>query len=425
MQSIDSFLQRFFEPLHSVSRYVIAFSGGMDSTVLLHGMNRLGLPLHAVHVNHHLQEECEQWQQHCHEVCRKWEIALTLAHAKVEKLAQQSIEENARQARYRLFSEQLGPHDALVTAHHKDDQAETLLLQLLRGAGPAGLASMGMCQKLACGMHLRPLLGFSRAELKEYAQQNSLVWVEDPSNHSPDFDRNYLRLEIMPRLVRRWPGALKTMSRAAGLQDEAMQCLRELASLDLLAAATDHSHILKVEVLQHLETARLKNALRGWMKSHDIRAPDKRLLDGVVENIVSRQDLKSSPVQAWTDGEIRRYRNRLYLLRPMPKHDPAQTFQWKVDRPLVIRSLNRTLHLSDLQQSGVAVPENVKELTVRFRRGGEKLRPVGEKHHKSLKNLFQEGSIPPWERDRIPLVYHDGRLLCVLGYWNAAPEQCA
>lgn len=422
MQSIDSFLQRFFEQFQSVSRYIIAFSGGMDSTVLLHGMNRLGLPLHAVHVNHHLQQECRQWQQHCHAICRQWGIACTLTHAKVKKLPQQSVEESARQARYRLLAEQVGLHDVLVTAHHKDDLAETLLLQLLRGAGPAGLAAMCMDRTLAHGRHLRPLLGFSRTELNEYARQNSLVWVEDPSNESLDFDRNYLRLRVMPGLVRRWPGAVQTLSRAAGLQGDAVQCLHELAGLDVQAAATEHTHILDVEVLQCLGAARLKNALRGWMKAHAMRVPGKKLLDSIVEDIVYVQDLESAPVQAWADGEVRRYRNHLYLLHPLLLHDPGQTFQWRVDRPLVIESLNRTLHFSDLQRFGVAVPEGAKELTVQFRRGGERLKPSGEKHHRSLKNLFQEGNIPPWERDRIPLLYHNGRLISVLGYWNAASQ---
>lgn len=421
MQSIDTFLQSFFEQFQPVSRYVVAFSGGMDSTVLLYCMHKLGLPLRAVHVNHHLQEACEQWQRHCHEVCEQWGIECTLVHARVEKLPQQSIEENARLARYRLLSEQLGPQDMLVTAHHQDDQAETLLLQLLRGAGPAGLAAMGMSRKLGRGMHLRPLLGFSRADLKAYARQNSLVWVEDPSNASPEFDRNYLRLEIMPGLVRRWPGALQTLTRAAALQEEAMQCLRALADMDLRTAGTDRSHVLNVGVLQRLEAARLKNALRGWMKAHDMRVPDKKSLDAITVNMVYRQDLKSSPVLAWKDGEVRRYRDRLYLIRPLSKHDPAQTFQWKLNRPLVIESLNRTLHYSELERSGVALPDGVQELTVQFRRGGERLRLSGEKHHRSLKNLFQEGHVPPWERDRIPLVYHDGRLISVLGYWNAAP----
>ena len=422
MPSIDSHLQSFFEPFNSVARYIVAFSGGMDSTVLLHAMNRQGLPVHAVHVNHHMHRESEHWQQQCHAICSKWGIPITLAQASVEKYPQQSLEEVARQARYRLLSGQLGPKDALVTAHHQDDQAETMLLQLLRGAGPAGLSAMGSCQHLGKGMHLRPLLGFQREELKAYAQQHSLVWVEDPSNESMHFDRNFLRHKIMPELIRRWPGAVQTLSRAAGLQDEAMQCLHDLAGLDVKAAATDRPHVLDIRILRGLSAPRLKNALRGWIRSQGMRVPNKKSLDGKIEDLIFRLDLKSAPGLAWKDGEIRRYRDRLHLLKPLTEHDPGQSFQWRLDRPLVISSLNLVLNCSELEQDGVVVPKGVKELTVRFRRGGERFRPSGEIHHRSLKNLFQEGNIPPWERDRIPLVYHNDRLICVFGHWHAGPE---
>ena len=422
MQPIDSHLRSFFEPFNSVSRYVVAFSGGMDSTVLLHAMMHQELPLHAIHVNHRMHPESERWQEHCHAICSQWGIAVTLMHADVEKFPQQSLEEIARQARYRLMSGRLGPHEALVTAHHQDDQAETMLLQLLRGAGPAGLSAMGSRQSLGQGLHLRPLLGFPREKLKAYAQHHSLVWIEDPTNESTQFDRNFLRREIMPELVRRWPGAVQTLSRAAGLQNEAMQCLHELAGQDLKAAVTDRPHVLDIRMLRDLSVPRLKNALRSWVRSQGMRVPDKKSLDAKVEELVYRQDLNSAPVLAWKDGEMRRYRERLFLLKPLTEHDPGQSFQWRLDRPLVIDSLNLVLRHSELTQYGVVVPKGVKELTVRFRRGGEQLRPSGEVHHRSLKNLFQEGNIPPWERDRIPLVYHGDKLICVFGYWYADME---
>lgn len=420
MQAIDSFLQRFFEPHRSISRFVLAYSGGMDSSVLLHAMHGLGLPLHAVHVNHHLQPECEQWQQHCHDVCEAYGIAFTAVQAAVGKVARQSLEERARTARYRQLFDHVGAQDALVSAHHEDDLAETLLLQLLRGAGPAGLAGMGMERMFEGRRHLRPLLGFTRAQLGEYARSHSLAWIEDPSNESPQFDRNYLRLEVMPRLRQRWPGATHTFSRAAGLQAEAMQCLQALADLDVQAAATGQTHILDIEALQRLDAARLKNALRGWIRAHGLQVPGKKMLECIAQDLVYRETLDTAAMQRWADGEVRRYRNRLYLLDSRLQHDPSQVLRWRIDRPLLISSLNRVLHYSDLQHFGVSVPQGVTELTVQFRKGGERLRPAGEKHHRSLKNLFQEGDVPPWERDRIPLLYHEGELISVLGYWNAA-----
>lgn len=422
MQAIDSFLQRFFEPHRSISRFVLAYSGGMDSSVLLHAMHGLGLPLHVVHVNHHLQPQCEQWQRHCHAVCEACGVAFTAIQAPVEKVPQQSLEESARKARYRHLFEHVGAQDALVTAHHEDDLAETLLLQLLRGAGPAGLAGMGTERMHEGRRHLRPLLGFTREQLGEYARSHSLAWIEDPSNESAQFDRNYLRLEVVPRLLQRWPGATRTLSRAAGLQAEALQCLQALADLDVQAATTGHAHILDIAALQRLDAARLKNALRGWVRAHGLQVPGKKMLECIVRDLVHREGSDTAAMQRWAGGEVRRYRDRLYLLDPRLAHDPGQVLRWRIDRPLVISSLNRVLHHSDLQHFGVRVPRGVTELTVQFRTGGERLRPAGEKHHRSLKNLFQEGGVPPWERDRIPLLYHEGELISVLGYWNAAPH---
>lgn len=420
MQAIDSFLKHFFEPYGSISCFVLAYSGGMDSSVLLHAMHGLGLPLRAVHVNHHLQPECGQWQRHCHAVCQACGVAFTALDAPVEKVPQQSLEESARTARYRHLLEQVGPQDALVSAHHQDDLAETLLLQLLRGAGPAGLAAMGTERMHEGRRHLRPLLGFSRAQLRDYAHHHALAWIEDPSNDSLQFDRNYLRLEVMPRLAQRWPGAAHTLSRAAGLQAEAMQCLQALADLDLQAAATGQDHILDIGPLQRLDAVRLKNALRGWIRAHGQQVPGKKMLEQIAQDLVYREEPDTAAMQRWADGEVRRYRNQLYLLNPALRHDPGQVLRWSIDRPLVIRSLNRVLHHSDLQHFGVVVPRGVTELTVQFRTGGERFKPAGQKHHRSLKNLFQEGNIPPWERDRIPLLYHEDKLISVLGYWNAA-----
>lgn len=422
MQAIDSFLQGFFESYRSVSRFVLAYSGGMDSSVLLHAMQGLGLPMHAVHVNHHLQPECGQWQQHCHAVCQACGVAFTAVDAPVEKAPQQSLEESARTARYRRLFEQVGPEDALVSAHHQDDLAETLLLQLLRGGGPAGLAAMGMERMHEGRKHLRPLLGFSRTQLKDYARHHALAWIEDPSNDSLQFDRNYLRLEVMPRLAQRWPGAVQTLSRAAGLQAEAMQCLQALAELDVQAATTGHAHILDIGPLQRLDAVRLKNALRGWIRAQGLQVPGRKMLEHIVQDLVYPEVSDTAAMQRWANGEVRRYRDRLYLLNPGLRHDPGQVLRWRIDRPLVIRSLNRVLHRSDLQHFGVVVPRGVTELTVQFRTGGERLRPAGQKHHRTLKNLFQEGDIPPWERERIPLLYHEGKLISVLGYWNAAPH---
>jgi len=412
-------LQQFFERYQNISKYIVAFSGGLDSTVLLHIMNGLDLPVHAVHINHHLQQDCEKWQENCKNICTTWGIPLSIKHAQIDTSLGKSLEESARDARYKLLSELIEAKHSLVTAHHKNDLAETVLLQLLRGSGPAGLSAMSTEQNLSVGKHLRPLLNFSRTDLLEYAQHHSLMWIEDASNASLDFDRNYLRKEIMPKLLGRWPSALQTISRAANLQVDAMSCLRELATLDMQAAKTNNSKILNLKPLQNLRHERLNNVLRGWIQDHAMRVPSKKLLSHIVTDIVYKKDMQSSPVQTWADGEVRRYHDQLYLMEPLSAHDPSQKYQWKIDQPLYIESLKLKICFTDLHRL-VSLPAGVEELTVRFRSGGERLKPFGTKHHRSLKNLFQEADVPPWERDRIPLLYYENQLISVIGYWNGA-----
>ncbi len=411
-------LQPLFGSLQQISKYIVAFSGGMDSTVLLHVMHKLKLPMHVIYVNHHLQKDSNQWEQHCIEICKDWNIPISIAHAKLDKGIKKNIEESARNARYKLLFEFVKEQHCLVTAHHRNDLAETLLLQLLRGSGPAGLAAMAQEYDAAAGKHIRPLLAYTRAQLLEYAQANHLTWIEDASNDCLDFNRNYIRKEIMPNLLERWPGVLQTFSRVTELQAEAIECLSALAKLDLQKAKTEHTQILLVSPLRELNLVRLKNALRAWIQEHNIRVPSSRRMEQICTDIIYKDDMDSSPVQTWVEGEVRRYRDRLYIMTPLTEHDATQTYQWNLNEPLYIESLNRTLQPSDLKRNGVKLPQDVQELTVRFRIGGERLKPFGQKHHRSLKNLFQEAKIPPWERDRIPLLFYKDQLISVLGYWN-------
>ena len=200
-----TFLQRFFSGYQEISKYYIAYSGGLDSTALLHSMHSIELPIHAVYVNHHLQKESDDWQHYCEKQCKQWEIPFSVLHAEILKKPQQSLEELARNTRYELLGNLLTDNEALITAHHQDDVVETMLLQLLRGSGPSGLAAMPECKQLTVGLHLRPLLKITREQIKNYAREYQLNWIEDPSNQDNRFDRNYVRNEVMPKLIARWP----------------------------------------------------------------------------------------------------------------------------------------------------------------------------------------------------------------------------
>jgi len=413
-----SLLNRFFSSYNHFERFYVAYSGGLDSTVLLHAMHEAKYPIHAVHVNHHLQQDSDTWQQHCEDFCISLSVPITVQHVQLTKQPQESLEASARVARYELLEEMLGANSAIVTAHHQDDLAETILLQLLRGAGPAGLAAMPECKKFSTGIHLRPLLAYSRTELQAYASSHGLWWVEDPSNELNDFDRNYLRNEIMPKLLERWPATQKTLSRSAKLQADALKCLNDLAEIDIQTARTNQDQKLDVIPLQRLSCERLSNVLRFWIRSNDLRVPSKKVLQQIISDIVLKEKIKTSPIQSWKDGEIRRFRDQLYLMQPLKPHDASQVHRWKIDQPLFLESLDRTLLPKELKDTNVAIPEGVNELIVRFREGGEHLKPFGNKQHRSLKNLLQEADIPPWERTRIPLLFHNGQLISVLGYWN-------
>ncbi|QMU61381.1 MAG: tRNA lysidine(34) synthetase TilS [Gammaproteobacteria bacterium] len=413
-----SLLQRFFSSYQYIEKFYIAYSGGLDSTVLLHAMHAAKLPIHAVHVNHHLQQDSDGWQQHCAAVCNGLGVSLTVKHAQINKSPQKSLEDCARDARYALLEEMLDVNSAMVTAHHQDDLAETVLLQLLRGAGPAGLAAMPTDKKLSIGIHLRPMLASARAELLEYARSSNLQWVEDPSNEFNDFDRNYLRNQVMPKLIERWPGANQTLSRSSTLQADALSCLSDLAEIDIQPARTTQVLKLDVRALQVLSSERLNNVLRYWIQSNHMRVPSMKVLQQIVSDIVLKKEIETSPLQSWKEGEIRRFRNCVYLMQPLKPHDANQVIRWNIDQPLYIESLDRTLQPKDLKDAGVPFPDGVNELIVRFRAGGERLKPFGSKQHRSLKNLLQEGGIPPWERARIPLLFHQEQLISVLGYWN-------
>ena len=413
-------LKDFFNSYNKVSKFIVGFSGGLDSTTLLHVMHAFELPVHAVHINHNLFKDSDIWEQHCKEFCKQQGINLSVEHLTIDKVTKKSIEELARNARYQSLFQFVGEQDALVTAHHKNDLAETLILQLMRGSGPPGLAAMQKDSTTKYGRQLRPLLDCSRDDILEYADNNSLKWIEDPTNQNTDFNRNYVRMEILPRLMERWPATLQTLSRVVELQANTLQCLRDLANVDLSKAKTDDSHVLNIGVLQTIHEVRLLNALRGWISNHAMRAPSKKLLEQIAKDIVYKQSTDTSPVQTWEDGEIRRYRDRLYLMKPLPEHDPSQVLKWNINQPLLIESLGLSLSRSDLEQNSVSIPPGTDMLTIRFRQGGERLKPFGKKHHRSLKNLFQEADLPPWQRDRIPLIYYQDELISVLGYWNAS-----
>ncbi len=407
------------------ARLCVALSGGVDSVALLAACADLrtshaALRLRAMHVHHGLQSDADGWQARCEDLCQRLDVPLEVVRLGLLPRRGESVEAEAREARYAALAERLAPGEALLTAHHEDDQAETVLLQLFRGAGVAGLAAMPSVATLGSGLHLRPLLGAGRAAIEAYAREAGLSWAEDPMNAEARFDRAFLRREVMPRLRARWPAVARSMARSAGHLAEARLLLAELARQD--AAVVQDGSRLRVESLRRLSRPRQANLLRWWLAGRGLGMPSAARLASILDNVLeARPD--AGPVVTWATGEVRRYRDLLYAMRPLrsPPADWRQSIVpgQAVDLP---GGLGRVA-LVAAAGPAIAAEALTGPLWLRFRRGGERLRPVGDAHTRSLGGLCQAGGIPPWERARMPLLYSDGRLLAAGENWIEA--RCA
>jgi tRNA(Ile)-lysidine synthase len=388
----------------------IAFSGGLDSTVLLHLLAHLAktqtLPaLNAIHVHHGLQAAADAWPEHCRAVCAALGVPLQVVRVQVQPGA--SLERAARDARYHAFTETVQANEVLLTAQHRDDQAETLLFRLLRGAGVRGLSGMPRQRPLGKGHLLRPLLDVTRAELEAYASEQGLSWVEDPSNEDRQYSRNYLRHQVFPALASRWPQAVATMARSAAHLSEAQALLDDLADIDLSLASTvsDFDWLglpsLELAALEKLSVARQRNALSRWLEPRT-RLPDSDHWSGWEDLRDATGDAR--PIWRLAQGELHRAGGRVWWLsgawlNPLPVAgtwlDPAL--------PLVLPG-NGVLTLSG------KIPDG--PVQIRYREGGEVM-GLPNRGHRDLKRLLNENAVPSFVRGRLPLLYKDGQLLAV------------
>lgn len=396
-------------PWRDAAAWRVAFSGGLDSTVLLHALVELRErealpPLSAIHVAHGLQAAAEAWPAHCRAVCERLGIPLQVAHVEVDRNAA-SLEQAAREARYAAFAAALRPGDVLLTAQHRDDQAETLLFRLLRGAGVRGLGGMPASRPLGKGRLVRPLLAVSRAELEAYARQHALPWVEDPSNADTGFARNFLRRQVMPLFSAHWPQAAANLARAAAHLREADALLGELAEQDLAPAREPSPWpwlslpSLRLEPLLALSEARQRNALRHWL------APLTRLPDS--EHWAGWACLRDAaddraPVWRLEGGELRRAAGRLWWLAG-PWLQAPQLDEVYGGGQLDLPGNGRLFWEGDLPPG---------PLRLAYRCGGERLSLAG-RGTRDLKRLLNESALPPFVRDRLPLLLRGDELLAV------------
>ncbi len=418
-----SALLQVLRGLPTPERYLVALSGGLDSMVLLHALSRLRqelapIRIGAVHVHHGLSGRADDWAGFCGQVCEDLDIPLLQLRVDARPPAGRSAEDWARRQRYGAISERLGRGDILLTAHHQDDQAETLMLRLLRGAGARGLAAMARLRTLPPGRLARPLLEFSREQLRAYAEGHALRWVDDESNLDTRFDRNFLRHEVMPVLLRRWPAGRRSLSRAAAIQADNAALLDELAAADMQVATRGGGPRLSITALRGLGRRRCRNLLRYWIRQAGFRSPSWRQLRQFERDVLGASAASAAHLH-WPEFDLRRYRDEVWILAPSVAHDPGRSHSWSF--PGVLMLAHGALEASPAQGQGLSCRAcDGGRISVRFRRGGERLRLPGRAGTRALKKLLQEAGIPPWERDRLPLVYVDDELAAVADRWVCA-----
>ena len=402
------------------ARRLVAYSGGLDSTVLLHALctsAARAAPIVAVHVHHGLHPDADRWEAHCRRFAAQLGVAYIERRIEIPASDRRGPEGAARAARYAALAELVQAGDHLLTAHHEEDQAETLLLNLLRGSGAAGLAGIGAVQPFGNGRLLRPLLDVPRAALEAYAAAHTLEWCEDPSNADTRYDRNFLRREILPALRRRWPAVTARLARSARLLGETSELQDALAAVDLAALGGEPAR-LEAAALAQLSPARQRNVLRYAIRRRGLpAAPGTRLEQAVRELLPAAPD--AQPLVRWPGGELRRYRGTVYVLPPLDYGAPPEPLFLPSDGSAV--SLGGTLgSLALARAPGGIDPALVGDgLRVAFRAGGESLKPEGRPHTQPLKKLLQEEGVLPWMRDCVPLLYADDRLVAVGDLWLA------
>lgn len=392
------------------ARYRVCFSGGGDSTALLHLMVRSGLaPLQALHVDHGLQAQSALWSRHCASVCEALGVPLQSLAVTVDPNHPQGPEAAARAARYDALRAAMQPDDVLVLAHHLDDQAETVLMRLLRGTGVDGLGAMRAEAPFAPGRLWRPLLQVPRARLRTYLGQHGLDFIDDPHNVDRRYTRVWLRHDILPALAQRQPALPQALARLAAHARDQSALLQELADIDLHGLI--HDDALRVQGLLSLSAARRRNALRHWLRCGGFERPDADTMDRIEREVLGAA-ADAVPRLCFGAAELRRYRDHLYVMPRLPPAPAADTWLWWTSTPAVALPPG----CGGLEASQPP-PQSLK---VRFARDGERLRPAGSSHSRSLKNLFQEAGIPPWQRRRRPLIELEGEAVWIPGLPEAA-----
>jgi tRNA(Ile)-lysidine synthase len=456
------------EPLLSATHIVVAYSGGIDSHVLLHALQlarqyaKLDFQLSAIHIHHGLSQYADQWQAHCQQVCSQLDITFQTANVSVVAKARQSLEAQAREARYNKLVELAPVNSQVVLAQHQDDQLETFLLQLKRGAGPKGLSAMNrewvvnsrLQPDKQVGFY-RPLLDTTQQAILDYAQQHNLKWCEDESNQNTDFERNFLRHDVLPILQHRWPRISRSVARSAALCAEQQGLLDEICANKLKSIQASANSLYLTE-LKPLSSAWLHQLVRYWLSELGIQSPSLTVLNQLRPEVLDAAE-DATPILQWNGWQFRRFDQQLFVVRASLKKNTlnkiwqgestitlpnnmgdltfTQVTSSQADNTQVNSSQENNTQLNSSQvnssqlnsmqvydMSQLAVNPNLGSITLRFGGYSARFKPAGSSHSKPIKQWFKQWKVAPWLRDSVLLVIQNEQVLAVLldGNWQRA-----
>jgi len=382
------------DPFLSDKKIVVALSGGIDSVVLLHYLNKYyPNQVRVIHCNHHISDHSNEWQDFSKKICEKLNLYIDILDLDIPQ--SNNLEEAARVKRYESLKASINIDEVICTAHHQNDQAETLLIQLLRGSGSRGLSAMPKLKTFGEGLLYRPFIDIEKSEIKDYALENHLEWVEDDSNNDEKFTRNFLRHKILPQLEKLYPHVHKNIARASKHQSELSKISDDLAILDIESLGLLKNNRLQSDLLKKMDEYRLKNVLRFHLNQLNFRSPSEKVLEQMIQLIRAKED--SIPVVSWSNYEVRRYQDELYFLdvNQSEERESCPFYEEFSPHP---------------------------KFSIGYREDGLRVKFPGKEHSQSLKKVLQEKQIPTWERDTLRMYYVDGNLVAIekVGYMSLA-----
>ena len=401
------------------SRYIVGYSGGMDSIVLLHTLKSIekDIPIIALHINHQVNKQSNEWEEFCNKSAIKLGVNFSAYKVDIDHHSGKGAEASMRSARYSIFYDFMKKDDWLLTAHHLNDQTETLLLNLFRGSGPDGLAGINNIRDFSGGKLVRPLLNIDQKYLKAYAKKKNLNWIDDPSNKDNNLDRNYMRNSIIPQLEDRWASLNKRLAKVTQLANETKMHLMDLAEIDIKKIGKVDCYDL--DFFRKLPETRQRNLLRYSINKMSLPSPPYNQLLQIIKTIVNSNP-NGNPIVSWPGVDVRRYQNQLFLLPQMTANNKLQKLKIYPDnQPISLGIGMGSISLVHSDNWGIDKEIAKQGLAIVFREGGENLRPIDSAYNRKLKKLLQEKKIFPWMRNKIPILIYDNEIVCVADFWVA------